>query len=92
VRIGELARRAEVSVQALRYYERRRSLRKPRRTRSGYRTYTDVPDEEGASPRFSRGSDRCLDEVAEIGERKLKSLDEDRKCGRLNNPFLAFPA
>jgi DNA-binding transcriptional MerR regulator len=51
-----------------------------------------VPDEEGASPRFSRGSDRCLDEVAEIGERKLKSLDEDRKCGRLNNPFLAFPA
>ena len=107
VRIGELARRAEVSVQALRYYERRRLLRKPRRTSSGYRSYTDadleivltikqmqrfgftlreirrvlqlyaVPDEEAASPRFSRGSHRCRDEVAEIGERKLKSLDEE---------------
>jgi DNA-binding transcriptional MerR regulator len=107
VKIGELARRAEVSVQALRYYERRRLLRKPRRTSSGYRSYTDadleivltikqmqrfgftlreirrvlqlyaVPDEEGASPRFSPGSHRCLDEVVQIGERKLKSMDEE---------------
>jgi DNA-binding transcriptional MerR regulator len=107
VKIGELAREAGVSVQTLRYYERRRLLRKPRRTRSGYRIYSDsdletvrtikrmqrfrftlkeirrvlqlyvVPMEEGLSPRFKKGSHRCLDEVAEIGQRKLESLDEE---------------
>jgi DNA-binding transcriptional MerR regulator len=107
VKIGELARKAGVSAQALRYYERRRLLRKPRRTSSGYRIYSDtdletvllikqlqrfrftlkeirrvlqlylLPLDEGPSPRFTKGSHRCLDEVAEIGDRKLKSLDEE---------------
>lgn len=107
MKIGELARKARVSVQALRYYERRRLLRKPRRTRSGYRIYDGshletvqiikrmqrfrftlreirrvlqlylLPADEGASPHFARGSHACLDEVAEIGQRKLQSLDEE---------------
>ena len=107
MKIGELAREAGVSVQALRYYERRRLLRKPRRTSSGYRIYDDsdleivrtikqmqrfrftlkeirrvlqlylVPMDEGLPPCFKRGSHRCLDEMAEIGQRKLKSLDEE---------------
>lgn len=41
MRIGELAKRAGVSVQAVRFYERRRLLRTPRRTAAGYRIYTD---------------------------------------------------
>jgi DNA-binding transcriptional MerR regulator len=41
MRIGELAKRAGVSVQTLRFYERRRLLRKPRRGANGYRHYTD---------------------------------------------------
>jgi DNA-binding transcriptional MerR regulator len=107
VKIGELARKAGVSVPTLRYYERRRLIRKPRRTSSGYRIYSDsdletvrtikemqrfrftlkeirrvlqlylLPMDEGPSPRFTKGSHRCLDEVAEIGDRKLKSLDEE---------------
>jgi hypothetical protein len=37
MRIGELAKRAGVSVQAIRFYERRRLMRTPRRTPAGYR-------------------------------------------------------
>lgn len=39
MRIGELARRAGVDVQTVRYYERERLLEAPRRTSSGYRVY-----------------------------------------------------
>ena len=41
MRIGELAKRAAVSVQAIRFYERRRLLRTPRRTPAGYRIYSE---------------------------------------------------
>lgn len=37
--IGELARRAGVNVQTVRYYERRGLLREPPRSESGYRQY-----------------------------------------------------
>jgi DNA-binding transcriptional MerR regulator len=39
MRIGELARKAGVNVQTIRFYERRRLLREPARTAGGYRTY-----------------------------------------------------
>jgi DNA-binding transcriptional MerR regulator len=42
MRIGELAKRAGVSVQAIRFYERRRLMRTPRRTAAGYRIYTEA--------------------------------------------------
>lgn len=42
MRIGELARRGGVSVQAIRFYERRRLMRTPRRTAAGYRLYSDT--------------------------------------------------
>ena len=41
MRIGELAKRGGVSVQAVRFYERRRLMRTPRRTPAGYRIYTE---------------------------------------------------
>lgn len=41
MRIGELAKRAGVSVQAVRFYERRRLIRTPRRTPAGYRIYSE---------------------------------------------------
>jgi DNA-binding transcriptional MerR regulator len=41
MKIGELAKRAGVSVQAIRFYERRRLIRTPRRTSAGYRVYTE---------------------------------------------------
>ena len=42
MKIGELAKRAGVSVQAVRFYERRRLMRTPRRTTAGYRIYSDT--------------------------------------------------
>jgi DNA-binding transcriptional MerR regulator len=39
MRIGELARKAGVNVQTIRFYERRRLLREPARTTAGYRNY-----------------------------------------------------
>jgi DNA-binding transcriptional MerR regulator len=42
MRIGELAKRAGVSVQAIRYYERRRLMSTPRRTAAGYRVYSET--------------------------------------------------
>lgn len=41
MKIGELARSAGVSVQAVRYYESRGLMPEPKRTRSGYRQYGD---------------------------------------------------
>ena len=42
MRIGELARRAGVNVQTVRYYERRGLLHDPRHRGDGYREYGDV--------------------------------------------------
>jgi len=46
MRIGELAAKAGVNVQSVRFYERRRILREPVRTASGYRVYgkSDLDD------------------------------------------------
>lgn len=46
MRIGELASKAGVNIQSVRFYERRRILREPVRTASGYRVYgkSDVDD------------------------------------------------
>jgi MerR family transcriptional regulator, mercuric resistance operon regulatory protein len=46
MRIGELASRAGVNIQSVRFYERQRILREPVRTASGYRVYgkSDVDD------------------------------------------------
>lgn len=46
MRTGELARRAGVNLQTIRFYERRGLLRKPARSATGYRDYT-AKDLEG---------------------------------------------
>jgi MerR family mercuric resistance operon transcriptional regulator len=40
MRIGEVAKTAGVNIQALRFYERCGLLRKPARSKSGYRSYS----------------------------------------------------
>ncbi len=39
MRIGELARKAGVNIQTIRFYERERVIREPSRTEAGYRLY-----------------------------------------------------
>lgn len=41
MKIGELAGKAGVNIQSVRFYERRRILRQPPRTGSGYRVYSN---------------------------------------------------
>lgn len=41
MKIGELAERAGVNIQTVRFYEREQILRKPARTAAGYRTYVE---------------------------------------------------
>lgn len=41
MRIGEFASRANVNVQTIRFYERKKILREPARTASGYRIYNE---------------------------------------------------
>lgn len=41
MKIGELAKRAEVNIDTIRYYEQRQLLPIPDRTVSGYRDYSD---------------------------------------------------
>jgi Hg(II)-responsive transcriptional regulator len=65
MQIGEIARRAGVNVQTVRYYERRGLLEEPRRRASGYREYT-----EGSLQRlrFIRRAQELGFTLGEIGE------------------------
>jgi DNA-binding transcriptional MerR regulator len=106
MRIGELAKRGGVSVQAIRFYERRRLMRTPRRTPAGYRIYTEkdletvtvikkmqrfgfklaeirrvlqlwiLPSDTGAPSPYHEGSQECLREALELGEKKLQAMNE----------------
>jgi DNA-binding transcriptional MerR regulator len=64
MRIGQLAERTAVSVQTIRYYERRGLLKKPRRLSSGYRDYSS---EEATILGFIKWSQHSGFTLKEIG-------------------------
>jgi len=72
LRIGELARRAGVNVQTIRYYERRGLLEEPPRLPSGYREY---PESDLARLGFIRRAQGLGFTLSEIGD--LLSLRVD---------------
>lgn len=63
MKIGEIADRAGVSVDTVRFYERRGLLPRPQRTPSGYRTYTDATVERLRLARRLQELGFTLDEV-----------------------------
>jgi DNA-binding transcriptional MerR regulator len=65
MQIGKLAKRAGVSVQTVRFYERRGLLPIPRRKESGYRIYGE---EELKRLRFIRQAKTLQFSLEEIGE------------------------
>ena len=67
--IGQLARKAEINLETVRYYERRGLLPKPPRTASGYRLF---PVEAAQRLRFIRRAQELGFSLAEI--RELLSL------------------
>jgi DNA-binding transcriptional MerR regulator len=64
MRIGQLAAQTAVSVQTIRYYERRGLLKKPRRLSSGYRDYSP---EEASILGFIKSSQKSGFTLKEIG-------------------------
>jgi len=65
-KIGAVARRAEVGVETLRYYERLGLLGSPRRTESGYRLYTDAIFARLDFIRKAQAMGFTLEEIARI--------------------------
>ena len=63
--IGQLARKAEINLETVRYYERRGLLPKPPRTLSGYRLF---PAEAAQRLRFIRRAQELGFSLAEIRE------------------------
>ncbi|HEV8109423.1 MAG TPA: Cd(II)/Pb(II)-responsive transcriptional regulator [Burkholderiales bacterium] len=66
MKIGELARRAGVEVQTVRYYERGGLLEAPSRTASGYRTYGEHDLERLNFVRHCRTLDMPLAEIRRL--------------------------
>lgn len=72
MKIGELARRAGVNIQTVRYYERRALLPEPQRRPSGYREYGPDALER---LRFIKRAQELGFTLAEIGELLQLRLD-----------------
>jgi DNA-binding transcriptional MerR regulator len=68
LRIGEVAAATGMSVEALRFYERRGLLGRPARTASGYRAYDASILERLAFIKRAQAIGFSLDEIAEILE------------------------
>lgn len=66
MKIGEFARRADVNVQTVRYYERRGLLPEPERRESGYREYTPECLDRLQFIRRSQELGFTLSEIAEL--------------------------
>lgn len=68
LRIGEVAAATGMSVEALRFYERRGLLGRPARTASGYRAYDETVIERLAFIKRAQAIGFSLDEITEILE------------------------
>jgi len=76
--IGKLAKKAEVNVETVRYYERRGLIPKPPRPRSGYRQYSqDIV----ARIRFIKRAKEMGFSLKEISELLSLRVDPNTTCG-----------
>jgi len=76
--IGRLARRAGVSVDTLRFYERKGLITQPRRMLSGYRNYSDEVIDRLRFVKDAKGLGFSLREIRELVSLGVKST---RECG-----------
>ena len=78
--IGQVARRAEVGVETVRFYERQGLLEEPARKESGYRQYTE---DVVARLRFIRRAKELGFTLKEIAELLALRLDPDTSCAEV---------
>ncbi len=77
--IGELARRAGVNRETVRYYERRRLLPRPPRSISGYRVFSDDAVRRIIFIRRAQALGFSLNEVKELLELRLDSETRSKR-------------
>jgi len=78
--IGQVARRAEVGVETVRFYERQGLLEEPARKDSGYRQYSE---DVVARLRFIRRAKELGFTLKEIAELLALRLDPDTSCAEV---------
>lgn len=75
--IGQLAKRAGVNVETIRYCERRELLAEPPRTTSGYRQYSEAAVRRIRFVKRAQELGFTLEEIAELLELRV---DRDTSC------------
>jgi MerR family mercuric resistance operon transcriptional regulator len=75
--VGELAKRARVNTETLRYYEKRGLMPRPRRSESGYRRYSKS---DVSRLRFIRRAQELGFSLKEILELLCPRVDPDTTC------------
>jgi MerR family mercuric resistance operon transcriptional regulator len=73
--IGQLARRARVNRETVRYYERRRLLQRPSRSIAGYRVFPDAAIKRLRFIRRAKMLGFSLEEIKELLARRVGSID-----------------
>jgi len=80
--IGKLAKKTEVGIDTIRYYERRGLIPEPRRRESGYRQYSDEMIKHIIFIRHAKDLGFSLKEIQELLSLKL---DSKRPCSKVKN-------
>jgi MerR family copper efflux transcriptional regulator len=76
--IGQLARKAQVNVETIRYYERRGLIPEPPRRQSGYRQYSE---DAVSRIQFIKRAKELGFSLKEISELLSLRVDPDTTCG-----------
>ena len=71
-RIGEIAQRTGVSVETLRYYEKRRLLNAPARTEGGFRVYSDAAVDQVRFIKQAQSLGLTLDDIQQLSAGQLR--------------------
>ena len=71
-RIGEIAERTGVSVETLRYYEKRRLLSAPARTDGGFRVYSDAVVHQVRFIKQAQSLGLTLDDIQQLAAGQLR--------------------
>ena len=72
-RIGEIAERTGVSVETLRYYEKRRLLNAPARTEGGFRVYSDAVVHQVKFIKQAQSLGLTLDDIQQLAAGRLRT-------------------